>query len=150
MWHLAELNVARLTHPLDAPESAEFVAALDPINALAELSPGFVWRLTDDDGQSASYVDVPEIDDRNVIVNYSIWIDLDSLKKYVTTSGHSAYLRRRKEWFDSSTRPGTVCWWIREGERPPLSEALLRLEQLRASGPSDAGWPLQKPFPIPD
>jgi len=149
MWHLAELNVARLTHPLDAPESAEFVAALGPINDLAEASVGFVWRLKDDGGQSSSYVEVPGNDDPNIIVNYSIWADLESLRKYVTKSGHSAYLRRRKEWFDSSTQPGTVCWWIREGERPPLSEALQRLEQLRASGPSAAGWPLQKPFPVP-
>lgn len=149
MVHLAELNVARLIHPLDAPENAEFVAALEPINAIAESTPGFVWRLTDESGASASYVDIPEIDDPHFIVNYSIWEDLGSLRRYVTRSGHSAYLRRRRDWFEPMDEAATVCWWIPEGERPPVAEGLNRLEGLRANGPSPDGWPLTKPFDPP-
>ncbi len=94
-YHLAELNIARLRRPLDAVETAEFIAALDPVNALAEATPGFVWRLTDDDGQSSSYVTVAAIDDPLVIVNYSLWRDYESFKHFVYKSGHASYLRRR-------------------------------------------------------
>ena len=61
--HLAELNVARLREPLDHADTAEFVRVLEPINAVAEATPGFIWRLTDDDGSSSSYVELPGNDD---------------------------------------------------------------------------------------
>jgi len=147
--HLAQFNVARLRHPLEAPQSAEFVAALDPINAIAESSPGFVWRLVDEAGMSSSYVRPPGIDDPNVIVNFSIWTDVDSLKHFVTRSGHSAYLRRRRDWFEPPEEATTVCWWIVEGERPTLADAMERLEHLRRHGPSDTGWPLNQPRHAP-
>lgn len=146
---LAEFNVARLHLPLDAPENAEFVAALEPINAIAESSPGFVWRLTDDSGASASYVRTGDIDDPNVIINFSIWEDLDSLRHFMLKSGHSAYLRRRRDWFEIPSRPSTVCWWIADGERPSVSEAFARLESLRAHGPSPRGWPMNQPVSTP-
>lgn len=149
MAHLAEFNIARLTYDLDAPENAEFVAALDPINAIAESSPGFVWRLVDESGASASYVEVPEIDDPKIIINYSIWEDLESLRHYVNKSGHGAYLRRRRDWFEPTPEATTVCWWIEEGERPTVSEAMKRLDGLRTNGPTPEGWPLNKPFTPP-
>ena len=45
---LAQVNVGRLRAPTESPEIAEFVAALDRINALADRSPGFRWRLSAD------------------------------------------------------------------------------------------------------
>jgi len=42
-WHLAQVNIADPRAPLDSPELAELVANLDPVNALADASPGFVW-----------------------------------------------------------------------------------------------------------
>ncbi len=149
-YQLAEFNVARLHHPLDSAESAEFVAALDPINALAEATPGFVWRLLDDDGGSSINVDVDGIDDPLTIVNYSIWADLDSLKHFVNKSGHASYLRRRRDWFEPMDQATTVCWWIPAGTVPPVEEAHARLEHLRAEGPSGRGWPLTKPLPLPE
>lgn len=143
-WHLAELNVARLLHSLESQESAEFDRALAPINALAESAPGFVWRLIDESGSSSSYVEIPEIDDPNVIVNYSIWTDVDSLVHFVMKSGHVAYFRRRREWFEKNVELSTVCWWIPAGEIPTISEAVQRLDELRANGPSEAGWPMQE------
>ena len=149
-YHLAQLNVARLRHPLDSEESAEFVAALAPINELAEAAPGFVWRLVDEDGNSSSYVPVPAIEDSLVIVNYSVWRDLESLKHYVYKSGHATYLRRRREWFEPSEQASTVCWWTPAGTIPDVADAYARLEQLRAEGPSDRGWPPTRPRPTPD
>ena len=51
-WHLAQLNVGRLLAPVESPAIAGFVAALDPINELADASPGFVWRLQTDAGNA--------------------------------------------------------------------------------------------------
>ena len=122
---------------------------MEPVNAIAESTPGFVWRLKDDDGQSSSYVTMPEIDDPLVIVNYSIWADLESLQHFVTKSGHGSYLRRRRDWFVPSDGPSTVCWWIPAGTIPELADAYRRLVQLRENGPSDTGWPLSKPMSVP-
>jgi hypothetical protein len=146
---LAQFNIARLAHPLDAPESAEFVAALEPVNAIAESTPGFVWRLKDDDGASSSYVTIPEIDDPLMIVNYSIWTDVEALKHFVTKSAHVAYLRRRREWFEPSGDATTVCWWIPAGTVPPVAEGFARLMDMRSNGPSTDGWPLSSPMPRP-
>jgi Domain of unknown function (DUF3291) len=41
-WHLAQLNVGRMLGPIDAPEITDFVANLEPINAIADTAPGFV------------------------------------------------------------------------------------------------------------
>ena len=38
-YHLVQVNIARLLAPLDSPQLAGFVAALDPINALADAAP---------------------------------------------------------------------------------------------------------------
>jgi hypothetical protein len=148
-FQLAEFNIARLTHPLDDAESAEFVAALEPVNAIAEATPGFVWRLKDDDGQSSTYVTMAEIDDPLTIVNYSIWADLESLQHFVTRSGHGAYLRRRRDWFEPADGPSTVCWWIPAGTIPDLSDAHRRLVHLGDNGRSEIGWPVNNPMPAP-
>lgn len=145
--HLAQINVGRLRHPLDAPETAEFVAALDRINALAEASPGFVWRLTGDDGSSSSYVEVSGMDNRLDIVNYSIWTDLDALKEFMYRTDHVAFLRRRAEWFQPVDVATTACWWVPAGTVPGVDEAYRRLVHLRAEGPSPTAWPVTRPFP---
>ena len=148
-YHLAQINVGRLWHPLDAPETAEFVEALDRINALAEASPGFIWRLTDEDGGSSSYVEVPGLDDPLDIVNYSIWDGIESLKAFMYRTDHVDFLRRRTEWFQPLDVAVTACWWIRAGTVPGVEEAARRLELLRADGPSDKAWPLTRPEPRP-
>lgn len=148
-YHLAQLNLGLFRAPLDSSEMAEFAAALDPINAIAETSPGFVWRLKDDDGGSSSYVDVPGAADPLWAPNMSVWEDLDSLKHFMYKSGHASYLRRRAEWFQKPDRPINVLWWIPAGEVPTLEDAVKRLEYLTDHGPSENGWPLTKPFPPP-
>jgi hypothetical protein len=147
--HLAQYNVGRLNHPLDHAETAEFVAALEPINALAEASPGFVWRLQDEAGASSSYVSVEGIDDPLLIVNYSIWTDIDSLKHFMYKSGHASYLRRRREWFQPSSEATMVCWWIPAGTIPDVNEAQRRLDLLRVKGPSAEAWPPNDPHTPP-
>jgi hypothetical protein len=148
-FHLAQFNVARLLQPLDHPDTAEFVANLDRINAIAEAAPGFVWRLKDDDtGLSSSYVRAYE--DPLVIINFSVWESPEQLQDFVYRSDHTAFLRRRREWFEKMSEAYVVCWWVPAGSIPTVDEAVARLEQLRADGPSDEAFTLRDVRPAPD
>lgn len=144
-FHVAQLNIGRLHHPLDSEETAEFNAAIGPINALAEVTPGFVWRLVDDDGRSSSHVRMPGEDDPLAIVNLSVWADLEALRHFMYRSGHAMYLRRRREWFERSDVATSVCWWIPVGELPDLADAQRRLLLLREHGPTADAWPVHDP-----
>lgn len=148
-FHVAQCNVGRVIRALGHADMAEFVAALDPINAIAEASPGFVWRLKDDEGQSSSYVDIPGSDDPLLIINYSIWEDLDSLKHFVNRTGHVAYLRRRREWFQKLDVPTSAAWWIPAGTIPDVGEAYRRVLHLQKHGPAQEVFTLAKPAPMP-
>ena len=66
--HLAQINSGRLRAPLDDPKIAGFVAQLDPINALADAAPGFVWRRQSASGNAT---ELAYNDDPLVIVNMS-------------------------------------------------------------------------------
>jgi hypothetical protein len=146
-WQLAELNIARLRQPLEHPDTAEFVTALDEINALAECSPGFVWRLTDDSGHSSSYVRA--YDDPLMIINLSVWASPDALHDFVFRTAHTPFLRRRREWFERMDEAFLVCWWIPAGHLPTVDDAMARLDGLRADGVSDEAFTLRDRRPPP-
>lgn len=148
-WHLAQLNLGVFTAPLDTPEMQEFANALDRINAIADASPGFVWRLTDADGGPSSNVEVPGADDPLLASNLSVWTGIDALRDFMYRTDHARYLRRRDEWFERDRQPMTVGWWIRAGTLPTLEDALQRLDQLRTDGPSDQAFPLRTTVPDP-
>ncbi|TXK40620.1 DUF3291 domain-containing protein [Nonomuraea sp. C10] len=131
--HLAELNIAHLRGPVDSAELADFVALLEPINALADEAPGFVWRLKESEADPTATV-VHDYGD-HLLVNFSVWEDLDSLWNYVYRSGHLEVLRLRREWFHRVAEPYMVMWWVPEGVIPTLAEAMARLERLRTEGP---------------
>ena len=52
---LAELNIGTLVADLDNPAMAGFMNALDVVNAIANRSPGFVWRLKDESGNAIGF-----------------------------------------------------------------------------------------------
>ncbi|MCW2863107.1 MAG: hypothetical protein JWP48_4815 [Actinoallomurus sp.] len=141
--HLAQLNVGRLRQPLDAPESAGFVAGLKPINALADASPGFVWRLTDEDGEDATSLH-PNGDD--MIVNLSVWESREALWDFAYRSDHLELLRHRREWFVRMTEPFMVLWWVPAGHVPSVEEALGRLARLREKGPGAEAFTFREPY----
>src|SRR5436190_10136251 len=121
-WHIAQLNIASmLGKDINDPVMSEFVAQLDTINALAEQSRGFVWRLKSDDGNATSYN--PYHDDR-IIVNFSVWQNADDLKNYVYKSAHTAVMKDRKKWFENFGRAYYVLWNIPAGYTPSLDEAV--------------------------
>jgi Domain of unknown function (DUF3291) len=147
-WHFAQFNIARLRQPLDHPDTAEFVAGLDEVNALAEASPGFVWRLTDDaTGLSSSYVRA--YDDPLTIINLTVWETPEHLEAFVYRSAHTSFLRRRREWFEKPSDAYLVCWWIPAGQVPSVEEAVERLQRLRTDGASDDAFTLRDLRPAP-
>ena len=145
-WHVAQLNVARLLHPIDAPETADFVANLDPVNALADVAPGFVWRLQDESGNATS---VHPDDDPLFIVNLSVWESIAALENFVRRTPHAAVLRRRREWFERMAAAYLVLWWIPAGTTPSVDEAMARLAHLREHGPGPTAFTFRQPAPVP-
>ena len=144
-WELAQLNIASMKHPLDSPEMADFAAAIDRINAVAEASAGFVWRLQSDDGNATGYRPFGEL----TLVNLSVWRDVESLSAYVYHSAHADIMRRRREWFERMQGAFTVLWWVPQGHRPGLDEAGARLATLRKDGPGPAAFSFRQPFAAP-
>lgn len=145
-YELAQLNIATLNEPLESPGMADFVANLDRVNALAENSPGFVWRLQTEEGDATAMR--PMGDD--VLVNMSVWRDVESLNKYVYGSAHVEIMRRRKEWFQRMKDAYVVLWWVSKGHRPTVQEAIAKLERLRQAGPTEAAFTFRRAFPAPD
>jgi hypothetical protein len=143
--HLAQVNLATLRAPLDSPELAGFVAQLEPINALADASPGFVWRLQTEDGDATA---IRAFDDQRVIVNLSVWASLAALRDFVYASRHLDVMRRRREWFHRM-RLYLALWWVPAGTIPTVAEARARLELLERRGPSPAAFTFRAPFPEP-
>lgn len=145
-WELAQLNVATLVAPLDSPELADFVANLDRINALAERSPGFVWRLQSDDGDATG---IEHGFGGDVIVNASVWESVEDLHNYVYKTAHAQIMSRRKEWFSRMTDAYTVLWWVPEGHRPDSAELQMKLNLLKKEGPGSTAFTFKKSFPKP-
>ena len=125
---------------------ADFVANLDRVNAMAENSPGFVWRLQTEEGDATAMR--PMGDD--VLVNMSVWRDVESLNKYVYGSAHVEIMRRRKEWFQRMKDAYVVLWWVSKDHRPTVQEAIAKLERLRQAGPTEAAFTFRRAFPAPD
>ncbi|MCO5997102.1 DUF3291 domain-containing protein [Actinoallomurus rhizosphaericola] len=141
--HLAQFNVARLREPLDAPSMAEFLALFEPINALADSAPGFVWRLTDGDADDATTIR-PYGDD--VIINMSVWESREALWNFTYRSGHLDVLRRRREWFLRMAEPYIVMWWVPAGRIPSVEEARDRLERVRREGPGPEAFTFRETY----
>jgi hypothetical protein len=136
---LAELNIARPRYPLDDPRLLDFMSALDRVNALAERSDGFLWRLKGD-GNNATDLAIPA--EPGAIVNISVWRDAAALEHFVWNTVHHRFYRRRSEWFDDYRTAYFVMWHVADGHRPTLAEAAERLAHLRAFGSTDHafGW----------
>ena len=145
-WHLVQLNVARLHAPSDAPETAGFVARLPDINALAERSPGFVWRLQTAEGDATS---IRVFDDPLIIVNLTVWESVEALYDFAFRSGHREVMRRRRDWFAKLADAYVVLWWIPAGSVPTVEEAVGRLELLRRAGPTSDAFTFQERFAPP-
>jgi heme-degrading monooxygenase HmoA len=142
-WHLAQVNIGRARAGITDPVMQGFVARLAEINALAEESPGFIWRLQTEDGDATA---IRPYGDERIMINMSVWADLDSLRAYVFRSAHAAVMRRRREWFERFEGVYLALWWVQAGHRPTVEEAVSRLAYLQAHGPTPFAFGFQQPF----
>jgi Domain of unknown function (DUF3291) len=146
-YELAQLNIGIIKGPMDSPVMADFAAGLERINALAERSGGFVWRLQTEEGDATS---IRPFSNPNLLVNMSVWRDVESLHRYVYNSDHVELMRRRREWFERMPDAFLVLWWVPKGHRPSIQEAITKLDILRAQGPTPAAFSFRQAFPPPD
>jgi heme-degrading monooxygenase HmoA len=145
-YYIAQFNIARMLAPIDDPIMAEFVAQLAPVNALAEKSPGFVWRLQTDSGDATS---IKIYDDNMIIVNLTVWETADALREFVYKNAHYGVLRDRKRWFEKTEGSYYALWWVPAGQLPGPEEGKARLDYLRQYGESAHAFSFKNIFPIP-
>src|SRR5271169_1118619 len=146
-FELAQLNVGIIRAPMDSPIMAEFAGNLQRINAVAEASPGFVWRLQTEAGDATA---IRPFENENMLLNMSVWRDVESLNRYVYSSAHVQIMRRRKEWFERMREAFLVLWWVPTGHRPSVAEAVGKLEFLRSQGPTADAFTFRQAFAPPD
>lgn len=132
--HLAQVNIGRILGAMDSPVMAEFVANLDPINAL-------------DNGNAT---DMVFSEDWLKIVNLSVWESIDTLHTYVYKSHHLDFFRKRAQWFEKATQASYALWWIPKGHTPRVAEAKDRIEHYRKHGATAHSFWFSKPFPDPE
>lgn len=145
-YQVAQYNITRLRAPIDDPSISDFVAAIEALNSLADNSKGFVWRHQEENGNSTS---VRVRDDPLILINFSVWVDIDSLFQYAYYSDHAAMFRRRREFFDEIRDAYLVLWWIPADHTPSVEEAEERLDHLRANGPSPLAFGFKSRYPPP-
>ena len=143
MYHLAQVNIATMKYPLEDERMAGFVNRLDEINALAEKSEGFIWRLKDETGNAT---EISAFTDPMIIVNMSVWENVEQLKNYVYKSLHVEVMRSRKEWFHLMKEAYYVLWWIPAGHMPTVEEAKIKLKLLQEKGPTAEAFDFKRPF----
>ena len=138
--HLAQLNVGHIRYATDDPRMAEFMGALDAVNALAERSPGFVWRLKDDASNNATNILVSP--DPYFLINMSVWETPEQLEHFVWNTVHKRIYQKKGNWFAPMATPHFVMWWVERAHRPSPEEAMARLAHLTANGPTAHafGW----------
>lgn len=146
-YHLAQCNIGRVLAPLDSPQLAGFVAALEPVNQMADEAPGFVWRLQTEAGDATA---IRAFDDDMLLLNMSVWESLADLAEFTYRTPHRDVMRRRREWFERLADAYLVLWWIPAGALPTVADAKARLESLRRRGPSPEAFTFRSPFPAPD
>ena len=145
-FELAQVNIGRLLAPVDSPVIADFMAALDPINALADTSPGFIWRLQTTEGNATS---LHSFDDELIISNMSVWASIEALRAFTYTSAHTGVMRRRREWFEAYETAYMALWWVPAGHRPTIEEAKERLAALDRDGPTPYAFTFRTSFSAP-
>lgn len=147
MYHLAQVNIGRMRAPLTDPLMAGFVAQLEPINDLADTSPGFVWRLQTEDGDATA---LRPYEDDSILFNLSVWASLDDLYAFTYHSQHRQIMQQRRQWFEKFESVYIALWWVPASHIPDPEEAKERLEHLRIHGETPYAFSYKKAFPAPD
>ena len=145
-FHIAQVNVAQAKADMESELMRGFVSRLDEINALADRADGFIWRLQEDSGSATA---IRVFDDPLLLINMSVWADLEALKHYVYKSLHVELIKDREVWFHKMGESHQALWWIPAGHIPSTEEARKKLEFIRKHGPSAQAFTFAKPYPTP-
>ena len=147
-YQLAQINVGRFIHHRDDAANADFMNALDGVNAIADASPGFVWRLVGDGNDATDLV--PDESDPQLLVNMSVWRDVETLGAFVyRNTDHLTFMRRRKEWFEK-VEIFQALWWVPAGHIPSVAEGMAKVALLTANGATNEAFTFRQPFAAPD
>ena len=144
-YHLAQINIARIQAPLDDPSMKDFVDNLQKINALGHDTPGFVWQLLSEEGDSTAF---RVFDDERIIINMTVWESVEALFEFSYRSEHVEFFRRRREWFAKLDQVYLALWWIPAGHHPTPEEAKEKLAYLEAHGPTPLAFTFKQRFTI--
>ena len=145
-YHIAQVNIARALEGMENESMSGFVARLDEINALADRSPGFVWRLQSEEDNEAA---LREFEEPMLVVNLSVWDSIDALRDFVYRSAHVELIRDREAWFGKLGEAHMALWWVPAGHIPSPREAKERLQHMRDHGPSQEAFTFGRPFSAP-
>ena len=145
-YHLAQINIAMSRGDRDSEIMKGFVDRLDEINGIADNSPGFLWRLQTEEGDATG---IQAFDDPLLLVNVSVWENIDSLKRFVYKSLHVELIQDRDAWFEKLPESHQALWWVAEGHRPSVEEAKAKLRYLQANGPSEVAFTFARSFAPP-
>lgn len=145
-YHLAQVNIGRIRAPLDSDLMQGFVSRLEAINALADGSAGFVWRLQSDAGDATA---LRPWEDEMILINMSVWENLETLQQYVYRTAHAEIMRQRREWFERFEGVYMALWWVPRGHIPTVTEAKERLTSLERDGATPFAFTFREPYPAP-
>lgn len=146
-YQLAQINVARAKAEMGTETMSGFVSRLDEINKIADYSPGFVWRLQSEEGDSTS---IRVFNDNLLLVNMSVWEKFEDLKSFVYKTLHVELIRDREAWFNKMELAHQALWWIKAGHIPTTQEAIIKLEQVRKFGSSQDAFTFDNYFDRPE
>ncbi len=141
-YHLAQINIAKAQDSMASKTMKGFADRLDEINALADKSPGFVWRLQTEDGDATS---IQAYDDSLLLINMSVWEDIESLKAFVYKSLHVELIQDRDAWFNKMLNVHQALWWIPAGHLPDIAEGKAKLDHLQQHGPGKTAFTFARP-----
>jgi hypothetical protein len=145
-FHIAQVNIAQAKADMASDLMQGFVSRLDEINTLADCADGFIWRLKEDSGSATA---IRVFDDPLLLINMSVWANLDALKHYVYKSLHVELIKDRDAWFNKLGQSHQALWWIPVGHIPNVEEAQKKLEYIRKHGPSAEAFTFAKPYSTP-
>lgn len=131
---IAEFNWGRLLHDWTDKRVQPFVEGLERVNRLAERSPGFIWRMPDDEMETSQLG--PPLSDHRVASTLSVWRSSEDLQKFVFNSLHGSFLKRGSEWFEVTDAPRYVLWPVDPAHRPGMEEGLNKIRHLEQHGAS--------------
>jgi hypothetical protein len=145
-FHIAQVNIGRIRAPLTDPIMEGFVSRLDEINALADVAPGFVWRLQTPEGNATS---ITVFEDERLLLNMSVWETIETLWDFTYKSLHTPIMTQRRAWFEKMDTPIIALWWVPVGHIPTPLEAKAKIEHMEHNGPTPESFTFKQRFPAP-